>query len=84
MISCEKSSFLTEKKLAKDISFSEKSQLFIHTLICKACRNYEKQSKTLDAFLSSKLSLTNAKKEASSIDINTLNKIKNLIFNKIK
>jgi len=51
MLSCEKATELIEKKIAFSLSPRERMQLFMHTSMCNACRNYEKQSKFLDKCL---------------------------------
>ena len=51
MLSCEKASELIEKKLNFSLGTKEKVQLFIHTKVCDACKNYEKQSADMDSLL---------------------------------
>ena len=55
VVSCEIASLLIEKKLSNALTLGEKRQLFIHNLICKACRNYEKQSRLLENILRKKI-----------------------------
>jgi len=51
MLSCWKATELIEKKIGFSLNPMEKTQLFLHTSMCNACRNYEKQSKSLDQIL---------------------------------
>jgi hypothetical protein len=83
VISCEKSSFLIEKKLAGVISLKEQGQLFVHKLICSVCRKYEKQSILLDALLRKKeygkeesVSATFNKKSVDRLKLKILDKLK--------
>lgn len=55
VVSCEIASLLIEKKLAHALTLGEKRQLFVHKLICMACRNYEKQSMLLDMILRNRI-----------------------------
>jgi len=47
-LSCLKATELIEKKFHFKLSFKEKLQLKGHKMMCKACSNYEKQSKIID------------------------------------
>ena len=47
-LSCRKATELIEKKLLMGLSFKEKTQLVIHTGMCKACKRYAGQSQELD------------------------------------
>jgi len=51
MLSCRKATELIEKKITFSLNPMEKTQLFLHTSMCNACRSYEKQSKFLDRAL---------------------------------
>jgi len=51
MISCKKACELIEKKNADKLSFFELLRLRTHTLICYACRLYEKQSNRINNIL---------------------------------
>jgi len=82
VVSCEKSSFLIEKKLAGVISMKERSQLFIHKLICDVCRNYEKQSFLLDNLLRRKIAGNNPL--INTVDKNSVEKLKLTILSKLK
>ncbi len=52
MLSCDKATELIDKKSVTDITCNEKWQLKFHTMMCKACHEYQKQSKFLDKILS--------------------------------
>ncbi len=51
MLSCKKASGLIEKKSHFPLSPIEKIQLIMHTRMCDACKNYQKQSKDMDSLL---------------------------------
>lgn len=84
VVSCEKSSFLIEKKLGGAITIKERGQLFIHKLICDVCRKYEKQSVLLDALLRKKISGNESPTSPVSIDKNAVEKLKSTILDKLK
>ncbi|WP_018344487.1 hypothetical protein [Cytophaga aurantiaca] len=84
VVSCEKSSFLIEKKLAGALSMKEHSQLFIHKLICDVCRKYEKQSILLDNLLRKKIAGNNSTSPSANIDQNRIEKLKSTILGKLK
>jgi hypothetical protein len=84
VVSCEKSSFLIEKKLAGALSMKERSQLFIHKLICDVCRKYEKQSILLDDLLRRKIAGNDSIIPSESIDQNSIEKLKLTILDKLK
>ncbi len=84
IVSCEKSSFLIEKKLAGIISMKERGQLFIHKLICDVCRKYEKQSIILDAILRKKIAANDMPILPLKLDKNALEAIKLSILDKLK
>ncbi len=83
VVSCEIASLLIEKKMSNALTFGEKRQLFIHSLICKACRNYEKQSRLLDSLLRKKISAQPEAVRLDTPDANALQKIKHQIFKEI-
>jgi len=76
MVSCEIASLLIEKKLANALTMGEKRQLFIHNLICKACRKYEKQSIMLDTILRKKIGANQDSFKGISIDKSLIEKFK--------
>lgn len=47
---CKKATEMIEQSEIMSLSFVDKMKLKIHLSICKACRNYEKQSKLIDDF----------------------------------
>jgi len=51
MISCKKATELIEKKTVVGLSLSETMQLRMHTAMCSACTNYQKQSLFIDHLL---------------------------------
>lgn len=51
MLSCRKATLLLEKKLDTGLSPVEKIQLYLHTRMCDACGQYEKQSLYMDGLL---------------------------------
>lgn len=66
-LSCLKATELIEKKFHFELSAKEKLQLRLHTMMCDACKKYEKQSILIEK------SISNIdKKGAPSIDIDAL------------
>jgi hypothetical protein len=55
MLSCRKVTELIEKKAHFQLSPLEKAQLKLHTSMCKACHNYEKQDRQINQLLEEKL-----------------------------
>lgn len=51
MLSCKKATELIEKKNYFGLNPMEKIQLHMHTSMCNACSNYQKQSKKIDIYL---------------------------------
>jgi hypothetical protein len=51
MLSCAKATELIDKRSVTSISCNEKWQLKFHTMMCKACNEYQKQSIILDNIL---------------------------------
>ena len=48
MLSCLKATELIEKKFHIKLSFTERLQLRMHTMMCDKCARYEKQSEFLE------------------------------------
>lgn len=48
LLSCLKATELIEKRFYFKLSFKEKLQLKLHTMMCDACTNYEKHSKIIE------------------------------------
>jgi Putative zinc-finger len=44
---CEVSRFLISKSLDKELSWGERSRLYVHLAICSQCRRYRRQLKTI-------------------------------------
>lgn len=56
LISCQKSTLLTEEKLSVgSLPFFKQWQLNVHLKICAACRRYVQQSEVIDLILQEKL-----------------------------
>jgi hypothetical protein len=51
MLSCKKETELNEKKSVLGLGWKENMQLKIHTKMCAACTNYQRQSKDIDCIL---------------------------------
>lgn len=49
-LSCKKATEMVEQDKIVSLSFVDKMKLKIHLSICKACKNYEKQSQLIDEF----------------------------------
>lgn len=47
MLSCLKATELIEKRLLFRLSLADKIRLKLHLTACKACRNYDKQSRLI-------------------------------------
>ena len=60
MINCEETAYLADKSGLEKISFLEKLNLKMHVFICKTCRNYFKDSKSLNKIFN-QTSFNNAK-----------------------
>ncbi len=84
LISCQKASFLIEKKLGHALNSKETVQLFIHKLICNVCRKYEKQSRALDLILRKKIAEDVSEPGNFSLDAESLDKFKYLIKSKLQ
>ena len=75
----KKASTLIEKQSTDKLSVKESFQLNFHTLFCKTCTAYEKQSKALDKNLSE---WVKSKKDKSASKLST--KMKSNILKEIK
>ena len=51
MLSCKKASELIDRKFIFGLNWKENIQLKLHTKMCNACTNYQKQSKAIDGIL---------------------------------
>jgi hypothetical protein len=58
MLSCEKAAGLIDKKLISRLTWKEDIQLSMHTKMCDACSNYQKQSKIIDTAMESQIRST--------------------------
>lgn len=70
MLSCKKATELIEKRLVTGLSGIEKIQLKVHTVVCKNCSTYEKQSDIIEKGMAQisqldkeSMKLSNEKKE---------------------
>jgi hypothetical protein len=57
MLSCKKATELIDKKIHTGITRRENVQLHMHTLMCNACRNYEKQGHLIDTAIKESLAV---------------------------
>jgi hypothetical protein len=64
MLSCKKSSELTEKELFMGLNFLERIQLALHRSMCKTCAAWKKQSAELDTVLANQVN--NPKEDSSA------------------
>lgn len=53
-LSCRAATELMERKLREELNRSERLKLNVHTLICSACRRYEKQTQLIEQLFSAK------------------------------
>ena len=79
MLSCKKASGLIEKQSTEKLSIKEGFHLNLHTLFCKTCKAYKRQSKALDTTLSN---WVKSKKEKSVLKLSK--EIKSNILTEIK
>ncbi len=75
MISCDKATLLIEKKNSSSLTFGEKFQLRFHTMMCDACRRYEKQSALLEHLLHEHLRHNSANEVTDSTADKAIEKI---------
>lgn len=68
-LSCLKATELINKKSESPLSCVQNLQLKAHKSMCKACRNYEKQTSILDKALQTSLN-----KEGLKVDLDALKK----------
>jgi hypothetical protein len=78
MLSCTKATELAEKKINFKLNTIESIQLKMHTLMCSACRNYQKQSIFIDKALKKSIVTGNYKHVRLSDDY------KNKIIRKLR
>lgn len=79
MLSCKRATELVEKKSVDSLSFTENLQLNLHTMFCKTCKAYEKQSQAIDKTLSKWMK---NKEEKTSVHLSE--NIKSKILKEIK
>ncbi len=58
MLSCDKATTLIEKKSGDKLSWVENFQLKMHTAMCSACKQYQRQSVFLNKAIKNQLSDT--------------------------
>ncbi len=71
MLSCQTATELTEKNLREELSFVKKMQLFFHTSMCNACRQYTKQSHLIERLFKAKektINTPNGKKSSKELE----------------
>ncbi len=57
MIACRRASELVEMSQETKLTFLQRFQLWMHTLLCKGCRAYQKQSRLIEKFLEKNIDL---------------------------
>ncbi|CAI9684471.1 hypothetical protein HZQ11_14620 [Elizabethkingia anophelis] len=81
ILPCSKATFLIEKRMHSPLSFSEKTQLNAHLILCKWCMAYEKKAQFLHQALQNMI----RKKEPEVSIYNIDNKqLKEEVLKKIK
>jgi hypothetical protein len=78
MLSCRAATALMEKKQREEISFSERVSLAMHTALCSACRQYERQSALMEKLFSKKRAPAGEQEldqAASALEKKILNKL---------
>lgn len=58
MLSCKRAAGLIDKKSISGLTWKENIQLSMHTKMCDACSNYQKQSKIIDKAMESQIHST--------------------------
>lgn len=76
MLSCQKASELFEKKQMFPLSRKEKIQLYLHTSVCNACRDYQKESLKLDHFIKKELTHSHHEKLSDEFKSQLINNLK--------
>jgi anti-sigma factor ChrR (cupin superfamily) len=76
MLSCKKATELIEKKLSRQLSAGERVQLSVHTSMCKACSNYEKQQTVIDEQLKKQGTTTSETQDTSDLQQRILQQMK--------
>ncbi len=56
MLSCKEATKLMEINHHQPLRFGQRMNLFFHTMMCSACRRYEKQSEILEKLFKGKKS----------------------------
>jgi hypothetical protein len=65
MKSCKEISILTERSSFEKISLKDKMGLWMHKMMCSFCKNYSKESRTINKALKNQVNLTT---ELSSLE----------------
>lgn len=47
MLTCKEASFLASKKLDKKLTYRERIDFYLHTVMCSLCRHYAKEIEAL-------------------------------------
>lgn len=71
MLSCKKATELIEKQNYFGLNSVEKIQLRMHTSMCNACSNYQKQSQKIDTYLEKNIQSDFPPKSPARQDIDT-------------
>ena len=74
-LSCLKATEFIERKLNYKLNWKEKLQLKVHTSMCKACSDYEKQSVVIEKLIS--------ESNVHNIDKKEVKKLKDSILERI-
>lgn len=80
LLSCKKASELIDKKPIIKLSLRESLMLHIHTSVCDACKQYEKQSRVLDTILKEHLQKNNPEQVPQVVN----NELKDKVFTRLK
>ena len=63
MISCKRATELVDKRQSVGLTGREIVKLRFHTIMCRACRRYEEQSRLIDGLLKKQLGESSGKEE---------------------
>lgn len=74
-LSCREATDLTEQKLRGELPLLGKARLFFHQALCGACRRYERQSRLLERFFSTKKAAAQDLPKAPGLEEKILSRI---------
>ncbi|CAM1334546.1 hypothetical protein [Tenacibaculum aestuariivivum] len=67
IITCNKATTICDKSQYKEASFLEKTQLYIHLIVCKICTLYSKQNTKISSII--KINMNSYKKKLPCLSL---------------